>query len=309
MFDRNLTNKVPQVYQIECCSHCNLKCPTCLRTTDMVRPSDLLDLKLLELMYERGDFAATKYIELQLAGEPTLHPKLGGIIDYLHSCGLMVGLSTHGLQMKNPDVLEALLQLDALTISVDSVDRDLYHKMRYPATLDKLMECLHTFFNALKGYIVSSDEKGPYVELQLIRIAEFEGSGDEEALNHIMEEAGWNFYADVRVIDDCFGGMQGRKDIVPDTTLCLNPFSSVSVLVNGDVVSCCYVFEPKKDEVNYYGNLYEKSLAEIWAGERVEEMQECHKEGRQKDECAKCYLRSPVLNHIGIISGIAQSRR
>lgn len=302
--------KLPEIYQIEVCSACNLECPMCLRTTHMGRHPGLVNIELLKLMHTRGDFRGSYYVELQMAGEPTLHRELAPIIDFLKDqVGVMVGLSTHGLNMSLP-VMKALLKLDALTISVDSVDPETYHKMRYPAQIEDLWDNLARLF----GYIDSSllacqDElKLPFIELQLIHTAMFEGTGNVKALEEILKKRGWNKHVSIRTTGDCFVEMQERGIEHRRNDLCLNPFRSVSVAHNGDVVSCCYIFDPKKDQVNWYGNLYESSLAEIWNGERVETMRGLHRNNVMKDQCAKCYLKSPCEIHTNILSRLIRNR-
>jgi radical SAM protein with 4Fe4S-binding SPASM domain len=282
----------------------------CLRTTDMVRPDQLLRLELLTKMHDRGDFSGSYYVELQMAGEPSLHPQLDSIINFLkHVVGVAVGLSTHGLQIrKNEKLAGTLLELDALTISVDSIDPETYHKMRYPGTFKQLLESLDILFGAARKRV-----KTPFIELQLISTDMFPGTGDVEALQKLMDEKGWNDLFSIRTTGDCFSEMQGRVHAgsrTRNTSLCINPWTSVSVASNGDVVSCCFIFEPDKDTVNWYGNLYEQSLQEIWNGSRVRAMQEMHmKGGSLKDQCAKCYLKSPYLIHQNIISRLIRNQR
>ena len=300
---------LPEVYQIELTNACNLKCPMCLRTTDMLRPDQMLDLRLLEIMHERGDFDGSYYVELQMAGEPTMHPQLQEAVTFLkRRVGVMVGLSTHGLLMQKAGVIPALLDLDALTISVDSVDPEVYAKMRYPARIEKLWTNLRLFFEAMRAR--QREAPVPFVELQLVATSLVEGSGNVAALEAVVEREGWP--CSVRVTGDCFGEMQSTRAASyrqRNTDLCLNPFSSISVAQNGDVVSCCFIFDPKRDEANWYGNLYDNSLAEVWASERVREMQRKHIDGASPDQCAKCYLRSPVQIHLNIISRLVRRQR
>ena len=303
---------LPEIYQIELTNRCNLKCPMCLRTTDMVRDEDVLDPALLRRMHARGDFSGSYYVELQMAGEPTLHPKLAEIVGYLRDeVGVMVGLSTHGLQIrKKPELADVLLGLDALTVSVDSVDPDTYAKLRFPARLPQLLESLGVLF-ARAGRRREWGERNPFIELQLIDtpLAEKHG-GDTGALERLMAERGWDKFASVRTTQDCFIEMQGRGDGGQrNERLCINPFGSVSVAHNGDVVSCCYVFEPDRTKANWYGNLNDQSLAEIWAGERVATMQTAHKAGCPPDQCESCYLWSPMRIHLNIASRLIRNRR
>ena len=305
---------LPEVYQVELTNACNLKCPMCLRTTDMVRPDQLLDVELLRVMNRRGDFAGSYYVELQMAGEPTLHPRLHDAVRILRDeVGVLTGLSTHGLMIgKKRGVLEALLDLDALTVSVDSVDPKVYHRMRYPAHLDQLRAALKVLFLALADRRTRG-EKVPFVELQLVEVPKLEPtSGNVEALEEWVARNGWSELCHVRTTSNCFDEMQGN--VAPGThlrnaRLCVNPFASVSVAQNGDVVSCCYVFEPDRATLNWYGNLHEQSLAEVWHGQHAREMRAAHAEGASPDQCAKCYLRSPVMIHMNILSRLVRLNR
>jgi len=308
LYDSMQVKKVPAIYQIELSSVCSLQCPGCLRTTALTREAGFLDLKLLHLMHERGDFAGTIYTELQMAGEPTLHPQLSEAIRFLkEDVGLLVGLSTHGLQMRRVSVLCALMELDALTVSVDSVDPEHYHQVRYPANFKDLTECLDSLFKVVR---VRHEQRQttPAIELQLVRVAEDAKSGNVRALQKLLDEKGWSDLCRVRVIQDCFDVMQERSQKKPLVDLCLNPFSSVSVNQKGDVCSCCYCFNLEAASINYYGNLYTQSLETIWRGVRVGLMQQSHQQGQQKDLCAKCVLKSPVLLQEGIVGNIAKWR-
>ena len=311
--------KIPAIYAIEATAACDLACPFCLRTDHMTNKKPrLLKLDLLKKMHERGDFQGSTYLELQMSGEPTIHPDLDIIIEFLQQrVGVMVGMSTHGLNMgkfnkrSSYSIAYTLLQLDALTISVDSVNPETYAKMRTPATLDMLLDSL-TFFFATCNLLKDSGSSLPFIELQLVRTSLVEGSGDVAALQALMEERGWNEFASVRTTNDCFTEMSGRVNEGTNTrnsTLCLQPWLAVNVTQDGDVVSCCYIFDTNKSEINYYGNLWEQSLEEIWNSSRVAFMRETHKQDRLMDQCAKCYFKSPSLIHQNIVSRLVRSKR
>ena len=298
---------LPEVYQIEVTNACNLKCPMCLRTTDMLRKSNLLDLDLLKTMNERGDFDGSYYIELQLAGEPTLHPKLEEIVDYLKTeVGVMVGLSTHGLLMDKPRVQRALAKVDALTISVDSVVPETYAKFRPPAKLEDLYRCidsLFAYFDEWFTYERLQTHKLPFVELQMIDAARIRGKAASlDGLVEVSEERGWDKYASCRMQGDCFIEMQDGEKQQANEDLCINPYMSVSIACNGDVLSCCYIFEPSKTQPNVYGNLNDASLLEIWNGRQANDMRDKTQKGCPEGACTKCYLKSPSRIHMNILS-------
>jgi radical SAM protein with 4Fe4S-binding SPASM domain len=280
----------------------------------MDRKPGLLSFDLVGKMFERGDFGGTTFIELQQAGEPTIHPRLGEIIQFLKgTVRLMVGLSTHGLNFRKPGVLAAVLELDTVTISIDSTDPVVYHKMRYPAKLEDLFKSLDAFFATM----IARRDGGfrvPLVDLQLVKTPLVAGSGDLGALSDVVREKGWDNFVRVRMVEDSFMEADGRMIMgtMPrprNGDICINPFSSVSVNEKGDVLSCCQIFDPDKTGVNYYGNLYEESLADIWNGPRVGEMRRQHREGKLSGQCMTCYTWSPTRNHSNIIQALVRHNR
>lgn len=89
-----------KVYQLEVTNICNLKCDFCsMRHSWTKRPFGYLDPKLIDLI----DWSETDYVELQLLGEPTLHPNLTLIIDRLTEKDVEIGFSTNN---SNPEVVK-----------------------------------------------------------------------------------------------------------------------------------------------------------------------------------------------------------
>lgn len=101
-----------KVYQLEVTNACNLKCSFCPRTEEWARrPSGMMQLDLIFKI----DWTDTEYVELQLSGEPTLHPQIESIVNILKSIGLKVGMSTNEAYLS-----EKLLEsLDSITINND----------------------------------------------------------------------------------------------------------------------------------------------------------------------------------------------
>ena len=295
--------ELPEIYAVEATNACDLQCPMCLRTSHMHRKPKLFELDLLDKMIKRGDFGGSYFVELQQAGEPTIHPDLKFMIDMLKDqAHVLVGLSTHGLNFTKMHKVEACLRLDAITISVDSLDEETYHRMRYPAHVYELTAALDHFFE--------KQHREPFpklVELQLVEAPQFTSrtQEDKEKLQELIQSKGWR--AEVRVTSDSFIEMQGRGMVEkPETPFCINPWMSVNVGVDGRVTSCCYIFEPDEETVNYYGDLRLQSLKEIWGGKKVKEMRCSQRTGQLKDQCTKCYQTSPTLIHSNIVSRLVR---
>ena len=256
----------------------------------MSRKPKLLNLDLLNQMHARGEFANTTYIELQMAGEPTLHPALREAIDYLHEIGLLVGLSTHGLRLDVQSVQDAVLRLDALTISIDSVAPEIYERLRYPAKFKDLERCLDAFF-ATYCYLRDRALPVPIVDLQVIE-TDIAGGSQLEAVKSYIAKKGWP--CRVRTVEDSFVEMihPDEAGACPRTGsgfMCLEPFTSVSINADGDVVPCCLIFDPKKSSSTYLGNIYESTLRDIWEGTKARHLRWSHRAGTLADECKQCY--------------------
>lgn len=303
-----MNDVLPAIYQLELTAACDLQCPMCLRTTALNRKPGLLPLAMLEEMCERQEFTNTRYIELQMAGEPTIHPKLSEIIDILHGQKVMVGLSTHGLTLHKPKILAALLKLDALTISLDSVDPVVYAGMRTPGKLEDLVKNVDLLLNARGCYSTQ-----PLIDLQLVKSPLIKGSGHLEAAEEFARARGWLSRAGVRlrVVDDSFMEMDGRMPIgsmARPAVACERPFNRVSITQDGDVVSCCFIFSPNRKDVTWYGNLAEQTLRDIWNGSRCAEMRRQHIKRQLTGECLKCYQWSGHDVHSDIVSTILSAR-
>lgn len=301
---------VPSIYAIEATAACDLQCPMCFRTTSQLpgKKPGLFNLSLLDLMLDRGDFSGSSYIELQMAGEPTIHPHLGYIIQFLQErAGVMVGLSTHGHNFKKPykhdfTVGEMLMGLDALTVSVDSLNPTIYHQMRYPKHLPALLANLDYLFE-----LVTQATSPPLVELQLVKATNVPGSGDLDALKELIHRKKWEGVFHPRMIGDSFTEMRGDVEegsLPRSADVCLNPFTSVNITQDGKVVSCCYAFHD--EPFNTYGDLWKNSLSEIWKGAAVSEMRETQILGNAQGLCAKCPMPSPIFIHQRIVSRLVR---
>lgn len=285
---------LPEIYQIEVTNACNLGCEFCQRSeAHSARNTTRLDIGLARTIAER-DLGGSHFVEFQQAGEPLLHTQLKEIISFFKG-SVQVGLSTNGQLIDKQ--IEACLLLDTMTVSIDSLDPDKYAKLRVGGTLDKLLENLDLLFS-----------KVTYQKIDL-QVIEFPGYEVElENLHTLVEKKGWDTYADVSVrsVPDNFLLSTSRNNVLLPSkkkqSLCVNPWSSVSVHADGKVVPCCFAFG---EEVVYGQLTNEVSLQHIW--ETSEELLSV-REALIKSAagvsgatipslCTRCYNPSPVFFH------------
>lgn len=288
-FPTGFNPTIPEIYQLEVTNACQFSCDFCPRTSSN-RHIRNLDLTLAKIISER-DLAGSYFVEFQLSGEPLLHPDISTIIDYFKG-KVLTGLSTNGMLISKQ--LEALLKLDYLTVSIDSLDD--YETLRKGGKSNVLWDNLEVLFRKRPSSLA--------VDFQIIELDKYNSSWkkDLEKLQEIVKEKKWE--VNIRTTPDCFLGIRDKMKI-DCSDLCLNPWLSVSIQSDGDVVPCCFAFG--KDIV--YGNLTLNSLEEIWQTSIIRKnLQYRHLTGQYFDLCGKCYMRSPTILHENIFRNSMSSR-
>lgn len=218
--------KKPAISTIEFTNHCNFSCSYCQRYhDDGKRKNGMLDLKLVKLMIDRGDFENTTYIEFQQNGEPTLHPKFTELVKLIKSAVPYVGLSTNGTYHKfKNNSIEGMALCDSVTISI--------HPETTQEDLDFTVN--HLVNNGVKLRIQTIGKK-PY-GLNIEKYKDFDGV----------------------MLDDYEFREYGK---VYKPKFCIDVKTSVTVQWDGDVVPCCNTVGKQK----VLGNLFEESIESIWS--------------------------------------------
>lgn len=262
---------LPEIYQVELVGgKCQLRCISCpVSASDVPREKPFFDFQLLKEMVRRGDFDNTFFVELQGYGEPALHPECNEIARFLQAQGLLVGCSTNLLLLQ-----DFLFFIEEVTVSYDD---EVYRQNRNE-------EMFHRNLNLL---LTERTKKGLPTHIQVVM-----QKGREPEMLELYKELKQKYQSRhvlIQMVDDYFTEFDNP---VP-TPFCINPFFSVSVWSDGEVVACC--FDWKK--VLSYGNLNNQSLKEIWNGERHKALADRWKTGNLHPHCRRCCLRSPFALH------------
>ncbi|MDY0020469.1 MAG: radical SAM protein [Anaerolineae bacterium] len=84
----------------------------------------------LEVLKQTGE--GVDYLTLVPDGEPTLDAALGELLLRLKSPGIPLAVITNGSLLWRPEVREALLQADWVSVKVDAVDQAVWHRVDRP---------------------------------------------------------------------------------------------------------------------------------------------------------------------------------
>ena len=265
-------------------------CPTGVSKAQINYHDAAINLDLIKALIEQKAFTNTKFMELHFRGEPTLHRNLRDIIKLLRRDVEYLGLSTHAGTLKSESVRDSLLSLEYVTFSIDGVEDD-YEKIRVGNNFVKVVEGLDLFFKE------KEDSKFPLVDIQTVEVPGTDFELQKQLVQELIENKGWK--AQFRSMEDT---LTWQRNLTPlrDKEICENPWNSVSIKANGDVVACCLAFEDSPDIT--YGNLYENTLMEIWHGERAEEFRRGHAQGKPNKFCRACSFKSPYKFHDDLIT-------
>ncbi len=309
----------PLRLQVEAVPYCNLLCPACPRSYNSYeRNNGFLKTTQFELLLNKF---RPLIVNLTGYGETMMHPNLVDLIKISRSFKAHTSFTTNAT-MINPGSIRDISDagLDSITVSLDSVDRKTYERIRKGDTLEKLMSRLDSLF----------DESSPLRHNTYINTVLF--GFDTSQLADVLEVCATRFSIEPSIslaISDraqAFGESgQGRNTLARlrptiDAALavaeerglqyaerrlryhvelleadrsvhagapCMMPWTNLTVYADGQVTPCCFWRPESPDGV--LGNINDQSLAHIWNGEAARKLRAQHVRGRSGiSTCMEC---------------------
>ncbi|EWY42506.1 molybdenum cofactor biosynthesis protein MoaB [Skermanella stibiiresistens SB22] len=273
----------PRYFEIETVNACNARCPMCT-IADWQRDSPVMKDELFakiagELSRHAGQI---KRVSLFRDGEPLLDKKLAKRIAILKEGGIrQVGISTNVSlldERRSRELLEA--GLDEIVLSIDSLNKGIFEKIRVRLDFDEVME------NALR-FIELRNRIRPSTSIWM-RMIRQEANKDEwpeyrEFWAPKMTEIDRLYYLNVHNWGDQLAGYQPVSKSYQPELPCVALWSLMVIFANGDVPLC------NVDYNNKYplGNIGSSSIAELWRSKVANERRDLHLAG-QKSHFSLC---------------------
>lgn len=268
--------QLPRLYQIETTSRCNLKCPFCPRTIDLL-PNQQRDLNAVmpldkfEAVLDKMPWLES--LELFHFGEPFMHKDFDRYVRACTQRGIYTVVASN-LLPATPEKLDATFEagLCFLVMDIDSLDPERYASMRVGGTLDRLQTVVKFILDhPWKPYCVAqaicTDGRFEYTMEDLL--AWTDGRKPDELRYKFL---------------DSFRGSVTDKGGMGPEDLCREAFYGFTVHVNGNVVPCDRDWAGE----NVMGNIFDQSVEEIWNGEKFNAFRAMMKSGVKPDMCRKC---------------------
>ncbi len=267
-----------RIIDIELTNKCPMSCVMCPRTNNMMREQGLMDFKLFKKIVDEyvavNPAVATGCdIFLHHFGESLAHPEFGRFVRYASSLGMRPCLSINPIMLK-PDVMSELIDCapTEILVALDGHDDESFEKIRgvknaYEKSKANLME-----------YLRLKKEKGSKTRV-LLSMIDFSLNKDSIAQLRRHWEAvpgidqflckpfiTWN--GDAQDVNLLAGGLEDRNAefrAQGRAVTCRKPWEEMSVTWDGELIACCFDYDKKYP----LGSARERSLLEIWNGERM----------------------------------------
>lgn len=277
----NIVGKVPLQIDLFAVDVCNLKCPMCPRQ-DYIPGKGFMDFATVKRIIDDATSHGLCALNFGGLGEPTVYPELINVIRYAKLKGVVdVNMHTNGTRLHH-DFNKRLLDsgLDRLTISLDSADKEQYEKIRIGARFEKVCAGVEDLINQRNVH----PSARMHIKANFIEMNE----DDPEDKNNFLSY--WSDKVDrisiLRYLD-CQNGNEGlfhKKNYVQDKDFCCAELWRRLAIWSDGTATICFRDIKKKMIV---GNIHNQSIAEIWAGAKLQQVRDAHRQGTFK-KCGLC---------------------
>ncbi|MBF0312899.1 MAG: radical SAM protein [Oligoflexia bacterium] len=300
-----MLRKIPYNVQIEITNFCNLKCPYCSASLDVVdckkQSMSFLEFqKIVDALKRKRLYYPT--LSLYFRGEPLLNQEVILMIEYATGKGCDVTISTNGSMLQKAEFRQKILQsgLHLLILSIDGASKETYNKSRVGEDFERII----SFSKAIVAEKRALKLRKPFIEWQYVITRETEAEMD--AAKRMSQKIGMdnirfktfklNFFgkelAEVLSHAEKYNPINPRysRYTIKDNQIALKDYLprcesglNCVVYVDGSVTTCCEdVGEKHKGR-----NVLQDDFWSVWNSKEYKSKRKaaCHK---QLDICRYC---------------------
>jgi len=301
-----LKNKRPKVFNVETSNHCNMRCIMCPRTTAMTRKVQTMNdedfekvikqirphtqeemrdfLTFVEEEYGINElsrsenafyfYMSAKCLTLHGYGEPLIDPNITARVALCKQYNIPTYFSCVPANI-NVEKIVQLMQagLDVIKFSIDSLDDIEAKEIRgkhnnYTQAYEKIQEILKQRKELrLQTVVVCTMLELSTDESSLAKQKKFLEIFDNQDIFAYVKSLDNRWYND---LDEA---LQNKSHYA--SQYCEFPWTSLTIMSNGDVVPCTQDY----DNEMIFGNIKENSLEDIWNSKKYEEFRSWHVDG------------------------------
>jgi len=279
---KQLVYNFPIYLLIEPVSACNLRCIMCFQIDKSFTSNNNfmgnMEIDLFKKIIDEAVEGGTKAITLASRGEPTLHPKLGEMLEYCSGKFFELKINTNGTKL-NDKLIHQILKsgVTDMVFSIDSYTKKDYESIRIQGVFETVLNNVKRF-KEIKEKLYPNSKCATRVSG--VRV-------DKKQDPNTFKDF-WKEYVDHVVIIE----MQNRWDTynnpkeIAGTRPCEYLWERMYVWYDGICNPCDADY---KSELSV-GSIQEKSIHEIWHGQKYTELRNMHSSGKRNMvfPCDRC---------------------
>ena len=281
----------PTTLEIDLTNRCNHKCSFCFYAEHIGVEADKpsLETEIIKSKLKEAKQLGTKAISFTGGGEPTIHKDYEKILIYAKEIGFDVGTITNGSAITSRNVDTLIDNLQWIRISMAGGDRESYQKVQGVDQFDLIVKNVKLLSNRNK-------EKNGNLNIGIRTLVTPENIHTLENFAQMIKDFKIDYY---QLAPDQFSSdkaefwnsptsqkiFQNVKNILDSTEIKLLTTTYMTTQENLDYPRTCYAHffmliitaeghltfckNARGEEDFYIGNIYEKSLKEIWEDQKT----------------------------------------
>lgn len=265
------------VFNIELTNDCPMHCVMCPRTNNMTRAVGFMEFDVFtkvidELVAANPEYARTNEVWLHHFGESLVHPEFARFTRYAVGRGVKACLSVNPFMLKGKTALKLIEAEPAvLIVSLDGHDDESFERIRgVKNAYEKSKRNLLGFLELKRKHGCGTMISLHMIDFPLNRESMERQKGFWESIEGIDEfvRKGFTTWDGSAQDVNALVGKKVTDDPAPrkkKNVSCTFPWNSLTVAWDGAVLPCCHDYDKKL----VLGDVGERTLAEIWNGERM----------------------------------------
>ena len=271
----------PLYLLIEPVSACNLRCIMCFQIDESFTNSNLMgmmDIKLFKNIIDQAVKGGTKAITLASRGEPTLHPKLGEMLEYCSGKFFEIKINTNATKLSEKLIHQILKSgVTIMVFSVDSYKKDEYETIRVNGIFEEIVKNVKKFKEIREKFYPNS-----------ICETRISGVKVDKKQDPIKFKNFWKDYVDNVVMvtmENRWDTYHNPKEIMASEA-CFYLWERMYIWYDGLCNPCDVDY---KSELSA-GTLKEQTIREIWNSKKFNDLREMHLNGKRNKvyPCDRC---------------------
>ena len=130
----------PRYLTLDITDICNINCIYCYKHSPLVKRSHFhqLPFELIKKVIKEAKKLGVEMISISGDGEPTLHPQIKEIIDYINACGIPYDINTNATCLEEKGLIPYLLTADFIEINLSAAEPKSYKLIHCPRNKENL---------------------------------------------------------------------------------------------------------------------------------------------------------------------------